>query len=227
MATRERHFSTITAAANSLAEVLASTMREAISARGHALLAVSGGRTPQYVFGRLRQLDLDWERVTLTLTDERWVSADHAASNEGMVRSHLLCGKAMAAKFISFYGGENSPEEGQAACENRLRSMLLPFDAVYLGTGSDGHVASLFPGDPALEVSSSLCVAIPSTESRLARMSLTSSSILNTRKTFLLFSGPDKHAIYNEAQKGGSYKNIPLRIILSQTHTPLYVFSAP
>jgi 6-phosphogluconolactonase len=223
----ERHFTTIRTAASHLAEDLASTLDEAISARGQAFLAVSGGRTPRYVFDRLCEFDLDWERVTLTLTDERWVPVDHPASNEGLVRSFLLCGNAMAATFISLYCGKKSPEEGLAACENRLLSIPFPFDAVYLGVGTDGHIASLFPGTPALDVCNSICVAIPSTESRLARMSLTSSSILNTRKLFLMFSGEQKHAIYNEAMKPGSCKELPLRMILSQNRTPVYVFSAP
>jgi len=227
MAIDKRHFTTIRTAANHLAEDLATTLHEAISSRGHAFLAVSGGRTPQYVFDRLRKFDLDWKRVTLTLTDERWVPVNHPDSNEGLVRSRLLCGKAIDANFIPLFSRENSPEEGLAACENRLMSIPFPFDAIYLGVGTDGHIASLFPGSPALDVCNRICVAIPPTESRAARMSLAPSSILNTRKLFLLFSGDQKHAIYNEALRPGSYKDLPLRIILNQDHTPVYISSAP
>lgn len=223
----ERNFKTLEAAAHALADDLAAVLREAISTRGEALIAVSGGRTPQQVFERLHQLTVDWSRVTITLADERWVPPDHPDSNEKLVRSYLLQGTAAAATFIPLYGGEESPEAGQPACEARLKTLALPFDAVYLGMGSDGHFASLFPGDAAVDARDSLCVAVPAMESRLPRMSLTAPAILNAGKIFLLFSGADKHAMYAEAKKAGSYKEIPLRLILSQTQTPVVVLTAP
>ncbi len=227
MAIEERSFPATEAAARALAGELAAALSEAISARGRALLAVSGGRTPKQVFERLRQSELDWSRVTLTLTDERWVPADHPESNERLVRDHLLQGAAKSAAFIPLFGGEDSPEAGQPACEARLKALALPFDAVYLGMGGDGHFASLFPGDPAVEAREGRCVAVAATETRLPRMSLTAPAILNARKVFLLFSGADKHAAYTGARKTGSYRDIPLRLILSQTPTPVSVLMTP
>ncbi len=227
MTIEERSFTTIEDAADALAGDLASVLQEAISDRGQALLAVSGGRTPQQVFRRLRQMDVDWGCVTLTLTDERWVPVDHPDSNERLVRSYLLQGLVTAATFIPLFSDEDSLEDGQSACEARLKPMVLPFDAVYLGMGNDGHFASLFPGDPAVDVRDSLCVAVPAKESRLPRMTLSAQVILNARKVFLLFSGADKHAMYAEARKVGSYKEIPLRLVLSQEQTPVKVMSAP
>lgn len=223
----ERRYATLRAAAHALADELAFLLREAIAARGRSLLAVSGGRTPKQVFERLCQLEVDWGRVALTLVDERWIPVGHPESNEGLVRSYLLRGRVAAAAFIPLFGGENSPEAGQPACEARLKALALPFDAVFLGIGSDGHFASLFPHDPALDSRDSLCVAVPANGSRLPRMSLTAPTILNARKVFLLFSGADKQAIYAEAKKAGSYKNIPARMILSQTQTPVSVLVAP
>jgi len=211
MTIEERSFATLEGAALALAEDLACTLRKAVAARGRALLAVSGGRTPRFVFSYLRELDVDWGRVTVTLTDERWVPPDHPDSNEGLVRSHLLKGPSSAAAFISLYGGESSPGAGQSACEARLAALKLPFDAVYLGTAGDGHFASLFPGDPTLDVKNRLCVAVPGSETRQPRMTLTAPAILDTNKLFLLFSGADKNAIYAKAKRAGSYRDLPLR----------------
>ncbi len=80
MTAEERSFVTVDAAARALADDLAEALRRAISARDRALLAVSGGRTPRHVFDCLRRLDVDWPRVTVTLTDERWVPADQEMS---------------------------------------------------------------------------------------------------------------------------------------------------
>lgn len=227
MKIEERNFKTLETAAHALADDLAAVLRETISGRGRALLAVSGGRTPRLVFERLRQVAVDWNRVTIILTDERWVSPDHPDSNEKLVRSYLLQGSAAAATFIPLYGGEASPEAGQPACEARLKTLALPFDAVYLGMGGDGHFASLFPGDAALDARDSLCAAVSAAGSRLPRMSLTAPAILNAGKIFLLFSGADKHSMYARAKKSGSHKDIPLRLILSQEQTPVSVLTAP
>jgi 6-phosphogluconolactonase len=227
MPIEEYHFQSIETAADELAGNLASVLCEAISARGAALLAVSGGSTPKCVFERLRRYDVDWRRVQVTLTDERWVPADHPESNEKLVRSCLLLGPVAAATFISLFGGEKSSEKGQLACEERLKTLNLPFDAVYLGMGSDGHFASLFPGDPALHVHSGLCVAVSANESRLSRISLTAPAILNANKIFILFSGTDKHSIYSRAKQPGSIEEIPLRLLLSQELTPITVLTAP
>jgi 6-phosphogluconolactonase len=228
MTVEERAFATLEDAAGALAQDLASVLRAAVAARGRAILAVSGGRTPRQVFERLRREDVDWARVSVTLTDERWVPADHPDSNEGLARAHLLQGPAAVAAFIPLYGGEVSPEAGQPACEARLAALAgEPFDAIYLGLGSDGHVASLFPGDPALEVRDLLCAAVPGTATRQPRMTLTPSAILDARRVFLLFSGAAKHAVYAEAKRAGSVRDIPVRLILAQDGTPVSVLAAP
>jgi 6-phosphogluconolactonase len=227
MSVEERAFDTLEGAASALAGALASTLCEALSERGRASLVVSGGRTPGHVFRRLRQERVDWARVTVTLSDERWVPPEHPDSNERLVRSFLLQGAAEAAKFVPLYGGEISPEDGQAACEARLTAITRPFDAVYLGLGEDGHFASLFPETPALDVRDRICVAVPGTESRQPRMTLTAPAILDARDVFLMFSGAQKEAAYAEAKRAGSHRRNPLRLIFQQERTPVTVFRAP
>ena len=223
----KRDFPTMIDAAHALAGELAAALREGIETRGRGLLAVSGGRTPRHVFERLRELEVDWSKVTVTLIDERWVAPDHPESNELLVRTYLLQGAAAAAEFVPLYGGEDTPQTGQAACEVRMQALQLPFDAVYLGMGDDGHIASLFPGDPAVEVRAGRCVAVAPSGSRLPRMSLTAPTLLEAGKVFLLFNGADKHAKYAAARQPGSPAEIPLRLVLAQNRTPVIVLSAP
>ncbi|MFC2088231.1 6-phosphogluconolactonase [Calditrichota bacterium] len=223
----ERSYPDINQACLVLAEKLASSISTAIYDRGKALIALSGGRTPKTVFEYLQNFDIEWGKVTITLTDERWVDPEDSQSNENLVRIYLLTGKAKSATFVSLYGGEGTPKEGEVDCEARLKKLQLPFDAIYLGLGPDGHFASLFPSDQALDRTESICVAVQEAKFGIPRMSLTKTAILNSKKIYLLFSGEDKHSIYRQAKKEGPYKEIPLRLILLQNQTPVTVISAP
>ncbi len=214
-------------AAQALAERLAFTLNEAISERGRASIAVSGGRTPRLVFQQMRQHRVSWDRVTVTLTDERWVTPDHADSNERLVRTHLLIGPAKAATFIPMFGGESSPQSGQASCEHRLISIGRPIDAVYLGMGADGHIASLFPGHPAVNIRSGLCVAVSAPEIHPPRMSLTAAAIMGSGRIFLLFAGADKHSTYRRARQERAIQDIPLRLLYGKSQAPVEVLAAP
>lgn len=226
-AVEEREFVSVEAAASVLADELAATLRSAIAIRGAATLAVSGGRTPGRVFDRLSVADLDWSRVTVTLTDERWVPPQHPDSNERLVRARLLRGPAARAEFVGLYGGEDTPSAGFAACERRLKELPMPLDAVYLGMGADGHFASLFPRSVALEARTGLCVPVSPSIERAGRMSLTVPMIMAAKRLFLLFSGADKRAAYEESKKRGSYQELPLRLVLTGKRVPLLVLSSP
>ncbi len=67
---------------------------------GPKRLLVTGGRTPGPVYDRLARVDLDWSRVTVTLSDDRFVWPDAPESNERLVRERLLQGHAAAASFV-------------------------------------------------------------------------------------------------------------------------------
>ena len=85
--------------AQGLADWTAEHLREAIAARGVALLIVSGGKSPARFFDLLSNIDLDWPRVAITLADERRVADDSPRSNARLVREKLLQNRAQAASF--------------------------------------------------------------------------------------------------------------------------------
>ena len=134
------------AQAVALAERIAEQLRQGLAERGHALLAVSGGSTPKDLFACLSREQLDWARVQVTLVDERWVDVDDERSNARMVKQLLLQNAAASAHFVPLYTGDASPEGGLAVANERIGALPLPFDAVVLGMGDDGHTASFFPG---------------------------------------------------------------------------------
>jgi 6-phosphogluconolactonase len=222
----EREFETIESAAWQVAEELASVLQLAIATRGRAVIAVSGGQTPLLVYAHLSRSVVDWSRVTVTLTDERWVPPSHSQSNEWLVLSYLTVDPNIAYSFVPLFGGEDTPEAGHKACESRLESLVMPFDAVYLGMGSDRHIASLFPDEATIDCRDQLCVPVPSSGSRVSRMSLTVSTLLRSRQLFLLYSGADKHSAYTRAKIPGDVHDVPLRAILEQDKVPVTVFRA-
>ena len=222
----ELAYNSLDEAAKAFAIELREIIDRAVLVRGRALIAVSGGNTPQLVFEHLSRFPINWNRVTITLTDERWVPLSHEDSNESLVRSCLMKNAAAESSFIPLYGGQKTPEAGQKACELRLKSLHLPFDAVYLGIGADGHTASLFPGG-VIEDGSSLCLPVPSSESRVARMSLSLPTLLNTRRLMLLYSGAEKHAIYLQAKNADALQKVPISHIFGRSRAPVTVFRAP
>lgn len=223
MTLKENSYTSLEAAASALAKRLEQIVQAAIFDDGNAVIAVSGGRTPKLVFARLLESNINWSNVIVTLTDERWVANDHSDSNERLVRDYLLKGRAERARFIPLYGGESNVEAGLQACESRLQSLGKPIDAVYLGMGADGHVASLFPNTHVIQSNRSKCVAVSATPDRLPRLSLSIKTILRARAVFLLYSGRDKHKAYLAAKESDNLPDSPLWSILSQQVTPVCV----
>ncbi len=185
------------ALAASLAGRVADWLTGALALRSRASLAVSGGRTPIVFFEALSRQPLPWERVDITLADERWVPASHDDSNERLVREHLLRGRAAGANFVPLRVDAATPDEGRSVCERQLSKLSWPLDVLVLGMGNDGHTASLFPGAPGLEAAMSpgaaaLCAAIEPPEAPHQRMTLTYRALATARHQALHLVGEDK-----------------------------------
>lgn len=112
--------------------------------------AVAGGSTPGLIFDDLCAADIEWDRVHVMATDERWVPADSARSNAAMIRARLLQNRASAAQFLPFHVPEREPEDVLAELESRVVPEL-PLSVLLLGMGEDMHTASLFPGTAGIE----------------------------------------------------------------------------
>lgn len=221
------------AQATALAACIAERLRAGLEARGHAVLAVSGGSTPQAFFACLAEEPLDWARVQITLVDERWVSADSPRANARLVQSTLLQHAARRADFVPLYTGAATPEAGLAEAAARINALPSPFDAVVLGMGDDGHTASFFPGgdhlDAALDPHNHAAV-IPMRAPTAGepRITLTLARLLETRALYLLISGAHKREVLADAQLGlGVAQHYPVRAVLTQKRVPVAVYWCP
>jgi 6-phosphogluconolactonase len=217
---------------DSLAAAAAGLLAEALSAPGPRSLVATGGSSPGPVYDRLAALDLRWSDVVVTLSDDRWVDETSEHSNAALVHRRLLVGKAAAARFLPLKGGGPTPEADAAAIEPRLAA-LTPFSAVLLGMGEDGHVASLFPGDPDLAArldpdGARLCVGVPvaGLAPFVPRISLTLHALTRTGLIVVLIAGAAKRALVEEVLAGAAGPR-PIAALLRQTRAPVRVLWAP
>lgn len=227
-----RAFETREAASNAAADLLAGLLRRTLdtAADARASLVVSGGSTPGPCFDRLSGEALDWSRVTVIPSDERWVEATDPASNEGLIRSRLLKGRAGSGKTLSFFRAGLDAHQAPASIAQDLALLNPVFSAVLLGMGEDGHFASLFPDfeglkqalDPHAEID---CMLVKTAGSPYLRISLTLSALLRSAQIVLLIFGDAKRGVFESAMRGGSA--FPVEALLRETHIPLTVIWAP
>jgi 6-phosphogluconolactonase len=204
--------------ANKAADKIAELLDSSIASRGAASLMVAGGTTPQPIFNRLSQLHLDWPKVHVGLTDERWVKASHRDSNAHLVRHSLLRNQAKSAHFHPLYIDKPRPSAAIAEAERTISAMPRPFDVVLLGMGTDGHFASLFPGLPETKAgldlhNPALCVAVDKQQNGYARLSLTISALLHSRLILVAISGRPKRTVALQALAGAN--GTPIATLLS------------
>jgi 6-phosphogluconolactonase len=217
---------------SALAQRIRILLTEAVRTRGAASLLVSGGSTPIPLFARLAESELPWEKVTISLVDERWVEPTTGDSNENLVRRHLLQKKAATARFIPMKSSAPTAAQAEADCAAALLTIPRPYDCLILGMGNDGHTASLFPGDGKLAAaiapdSEQICMATQAAAVPHERMTLTLAAILNSRQLFLHLQGEEKKKVLARAQENGEGKEMPIRFILRQDATPLAIYWAP
>ena len=199
-----------------------------ISLHGRASAVVSGGRTPIGFFQQLAKQDIAWDRVSITLADERWVDASHSDSNERLVRENLLIHRATDASFISLKNKAMSAQEGQKELATRLKQ-VGKFSAVVLGMGNDGHTASLFPGMTnlvsGLDMESGLdCLATSPDTAPHERITLTLPRLLRSTIIFLHLTGTSKLQMLEEVLEGRDIYEFPIRSVLQQKVTDLEIF---
>lgn len=199
---------------------------EAIAQRGHAYLAVSGGKTPIALFGTLAKINIPWDKVTVTLTDERCVPIDDPDRNERLVRQFLLQHNASEAHFLSLYQEGCSLEETE-----QMIASLPPFDAVILGMGEDGHVASLFPCSEELMMgmddnAPAVLRVNPKTAS-YERISLSKKRLLNSRVIFIHLLGKKKLAVLHQAMSEQNSMVMPASAFLNHLDANVQVLYAP
>ncbi|WP_114325475.1 6-phosphogluconolactonase [Candidatus Colwellia aromaticivorans] len=228
---KQNDFETREALDIALADKVSEILQQAISLKGKASIAVSGGSTPKGFFKVLSHKDIDWKKVTITLADERWVDITSDASNTRLVHENLLQNKASVAKFFHLKQGEVLCDDTLADLNVAAHNALLPLDVLILGMGEDGHTASLFPCSAqikqALDINNenALMVVQPTTAPH-QRITFSFASLSQSKNVFLHLSGDSKKQVLEKALNGDDVFDMPIRKFLQTDNIDTQVYWA-
>jgi len=193
--------------------------RLAAAADAGEQIALTGGSTARRMYERLATMAVDWSGCTLWFGDERCVPPEDERSNFGMVRDALLDRLPGSAPDMRRIVGERGPDAGAADYERRLQDdfgQAMPrFDLLLLGLGSDGHCASIFPGDRALEERERLAVGVPRSglPPWVSRVTLTLPVLNAARQVIFLVTGADKAEAAARAFAGRPDRRTPASLV--------------
>lgn len=169
---------------------LARALKDALAARPRASFALSGGSTPIPIHRALAGLDVPWERVDFFFADERFVPPDSPDSNYRMARETLL--QPVGAKDSQVFRMPGERTDYEAAARDYEAKLPAALDVVLLGMGEDGHTASLFPGNPALEEKTRRVLSVVGPKPPPHRMTLTLPALLSARAVLGVTTGAGK-----------------------------------
>lgn len=216
--------------AENLANDIIARLNAAIIEKGQAVLAVSGGSTPKRLFQELSTRVLAWDKVTVVLVDERYVSPDDDRSNEKLVRENLVKGEASSAQILGFWMDGYNIHDAMNKLDSKFQNMDV--DVVILGMGLDGHTASFFPGGSNLEkaISPHCSKAILDMEAEGAgepRLTITLPQIMKARFHVLHIEGDEKHKVLQQAMSEKTDQILPIRSVVEAIKVPTHLYWAP
>jgi len=171
---------------------------ERIAAFDPRTIVLTGGGTPRVVYDQLALLDLPWPAIDVFFGDERCVPPDHPDSNYGMAHIALL--SKVQAKVHRMVGETCEPQQYEDELTSVFGSGLPKFDVMLHGLGEDGHTASLFPGDPALDVTDCRVVRVERPDH--TRLTLTLPVLSSAAVGIFLVSGESKRRALDQLLSG-------------------------
>lgn len=212
---------------------IAFIIESAVEARGAAVIALAGGKTPSPIYEKLSSAKLDWKRVTIIPGDERIVPLGDPLSNVTAL-----------AKFFLPKGGRVMPIVPNAIADYKaagrsadalMQDLHWPLDLCLLGVGSDGHTASIFPGPDLVEALTGpkdrrALGVMPNPmplDAPVPRVTLSLAAITAARALVIAVTGKEKRTVIETAIKQGRSSNYPIGRVLAGTELPVDIHWAP
>ena len=201
---------------NKVSQIIFDKLEQDLEKKDNASLIVSGGSSPIQIFKDLSAMETKWDKINISLVDDRVVDKNHNDSNEKLVNDLLIIDKAKDANFISICNQSD-----------KLANLNRPFNVMLLGMGEDGHFASLFPKlihtnpeyfDKAAKPE--IFFTEPMGNPIHPRVTMNLAMILESKDIFLLISNKKKLDIYNQAKSDNS---LPLHYLLNQDIAEIHI----
>jgi 6-phosphogluconolactonase len=184
------------------------------AAESGAHIALTGGSTPRDAYESAAAMGADWSGAKLWWGDERCVAPEDELSNYRLAKESLIDRLDPPPAEIHRMRGELGPHDGADDYEQQLRA-IERLDLVLLGLGSDAHVASLFPGQPTLDVTDRLVVGVEMAglEPFVPRISLTLPALCDGRHIVFLVAGEGKAEAVERAFGGEPSRDAPASLV--------------
>ena len=200
-----------------LANVLAGEVENVLLHEDTASLVVPGGTTPGPIFDYLSAADLDWSRVQVMLSDERWVPESSPRSNTRLLKQRLLVGRAANANYLPLYADAETPEEKLAELAAAI-TPHLPISVMLLGMGTDMHTASLFPGADrlaeAMDTHAPTLMAMRAPGAAEPRVTLTAPVLAGALAKHIVITGAEKRAALEKVRHISDPMAAPISAVL-------------
>jgi 6-phosphogluconolactonase len=181
-------------------------------ARSGGSLVLTGGSTPGAAYARAAALQPDWSDVELWWGDERCVPPDDERSNYRLAKETLLDRLDEAPRAVHRIRGELQPADAAGELDKALDGVEL--DLLLLGLGPDGHVASLFPGSPQLDVEDRRATSGPAgLEPWVDRVTMTMPALRSAQRIVFLVTGEDKAEAVVRAFEGDITRDVPATLL--------------
>ena len=208
---------TLSTAAARFIEIIS---KKSIDKNGRFVIALSGGKTPSFLYNMLAQLPyskaLTWKNIFVFWSDERCVPADDEQNNSHMARKMLLDHVPIPTENIFPVQVQMPATKAAAHYEQMLKAFFkeeVPsFDLVLLGMGEDGHTASLFPGAKCSS-SNDIIQAVPKPGEVVERITFTPLLINQAKHILILVTGENKAVVLKKVLEGNKKNMFPIQMI--------------
>lgn len=220
--------------ARAVAARLVTRLVDVQSARGSASVVLTGGGIGTAVLAEVAASPardaIDWDALDVWWGDERFLPAGHPDRNETAARTALLDRVPVDPARVRPIPGPDAVDDAETAAERYaalLRAAARPedhgpvpsFDVLLLGVGPDGHVASLFPGQPGVYDERPVCAVYGAPKPPPTRVTLTFPSIGAAREVWVVVSGEDKAGAVAMALGGAGRIQVPAAGIAGRQRT--------
>jgi 6-phosphogluconolactonase len=195
------------------------SVKQALADYGECRLGLSGGSTPKKLYEMLTEESLPWDKIKLITIDERYVPSDDRESNLGMIRRTLTSKIMLPPDNLIHFDASLPWESAAKEMTRRLKALATIrkpiFDLLILGMGTDGHIASLFPGDAACDSSQLASTATAQNQKTPQRLTLCMPALTSANAALLLLKGPEKAGLPEAADQ------TPFTELSTQVHTKI------